>query len=135
MIAIQRGDNGIWAMPGGMVDKNETTLEAAKREFFEEAMHEAPEEDVFNITKLFDMTAKTMYCDYIDDFRNTDNAWVESMAFSFHDDTGKSVKHLHFKAGDDAKNLTWIDVESDMNLDENHRNIVKTVAKELNAHW
>lgn len=42
MIAIQRKDNHMWAMPGGMVDGNETPLEAAKREFREEALHKAP---------------------------------------------------------------------------------------------
>lgn len=41
MIAIQRKDNNMWAMPGGMLDDNETPFEAAKREFSEEALHGA----------------------------------------------------------------------------------------------
>lgn len=36
-IAIQRGDTGEWALPGGMVDPGEKVTAAAIREFQEEA--------------------------------------------------------------------------------------------------
>ena len=29
-----------------------------------------------------------MYAGYVDDPRNTDNAWMETVVFNFHDDTG-----------------------------------------------
>lgn len=29
-----------------------------------------------------------MYAGYVDDPRNTDNAWMETVAYNFHDDTG-----------------------------------------------
>lgn len=38
MVAIQRRDNNMWAMPGGMLDDNETPQIAVKREFMEEAL-------------------------------------------------------------------------------------------------
>lgn len=41
MIAIQRRDNNMWAMPGGMVECNESASAAAKREFTEEALKDA----------------------------------------------------------------------------------------------
>lgn len=41
MVAIQRRDNHMWAMPGGMLDANETPQTAAKREFQEEALNGA----------------------------------------------------------------------------------------------
>ena len=31
---------------------------------------------------------------YVDDPRNTDNAWMETVAFSFHDPSGQQVKGL-----------------------------------------
>ena len=36
-VAIQRGDTGEWALPGGMVDAGEAVKATLKREFMEEA--------------------------------------------------------------------------------------------------
>jgi ADP-ribose pyrophosphatase YjhB (NUDIX family) len=37
ILLIQRADNGLWAMPGGLVDVGETAAEGAVRELWEEA--------------------------------------------------------------------------------------------------
>ena len=34
-----------------------------------------------------------MYAGYVDDPRNTDNAWMETVVFNFHDDTGSTLLH------------------------------------------
>lgn len=39
IVAIQRRDNQMWAIPGGMVDAGEKSTNALKREFIEEAMN------------------------------------------------------------------------------------------------
>lgn len=39
MVAIQRRDNLMWAIPGGMVDAGEKATATLKREFIEEAMN------------------------------------------------------------------------------------------------
>lgn len=39
IVAIQRRDNLMWAIPGGMVDAGEKSTKALKREFIEEAMN------------------------------------------------------------------------------------------------
>lgn len=39
MVAIQRRDNLMWAIPGGMVDAGEKATSTLKREFIEEAMN------------------------------------------------------------------------------------------------
>lgn len=39
MIAIQRKDNNMWAIPGGMVDPGEKISATLKREFIEEALN------------------------------------------------------------------------------------------------
>lgn len=39
MVAIQRKDNLMWAIPGGMVDAGEKATATLKREFIEEAMN------------------------------------------------------------------------------------------------
>lgn len=38
MVAIQRHDNKMWAIPGGMVDPGEKVSTTLKREFIEEAL-------------------------------------------------------------------------------------------------
>ena len=37
-VCIQRGDSGVWALPGGMVDPGEAAIAAARRVFSEEAL-------------------------------------------------------------------------------------------------
>lgn len=39
MVVIQRRDNLMWAIPGGMVDAGEKATSTLKREFIEEAMN------------------------------------------------------------------------------------------------
>lgn len=41
MIAIERKDNKMWAIPGGMVDGDEKVSQTLKREFTEEALNSA----------------------------------------------------------------------------------------------
>ena len=38
-----------------------------------------------------------IYEGYCDDPRNTDNAWVETLAYNFHDDTCEATQDLHLK--------------------------------------
>jgi len=40
-----------------------------------------------------------VYSGYIDDPRNTDNAWIEIVVYNFHDETGEYVGLLHLHAG------------------------------------
>lgn len=64
MIVIQRGDNKTWAMPGGFVDKDETPLQAARREFFEEACNVEPGELKEKLEHLF-KNGKKVYVGYV----------------------------------------------------------------------
>lgn len=68
-----------------------------------------------------------MYEGYIDDHRNTDNAWMESIAYSFHDNNGFTVGALKLHAGDDAVGVRWVDVTPDLKLYASHKDIVMTV--------
>ena len=42
-----------------------------------------------------------VYKGYVDDPRNTDNAWMETTAYNFHDESG-IFDTVKFDAGDDA---------------------------------
>jgi ADP-ribose pyrophosphatase len=78
MIAVKRGDTGDWALPGGMVD-HESTRVAAGRELLEEAIDKTktPAHVKAYIQKCFEHTGAPTYVGYVDDPRNTDNAWME----------------------------------------------------------
>lgn len=69
MLAIRRADSGKLAIPGGMVDRGEAAPQALIRELEEETgLH-------------LDMSdAVTIYKGYVDDWRTTDHAWIETLA-------------------------------------------------------
>jgi len=137
MIAISRRDANIWAMPGGMVDGKEAANHASCREFFEEACawknpteHAKVKE---KLEKLFMEDAAVGYVGYVDDPRNTDNAWMETSCFHVHVNDKAILKNLKLEAGDDAKDAKWIKVSDDdpdfSHLYASHRQIVLDTLK------
>ena len=70
----------------------------------------------------------------MDDPRNTDNAWMETVAYNFHDDS-QMFKHINLKAGDDAKHVKWLDIDSNLKLYANHKDFIRQVAEKLDASW
>ncbi len=94
----------------------------------------------------------------MDDPRNTDNSWMETIAFNFHDEDGsvfesfkltagrvlavlKSMfKSRHCEAnvglkGDDAGSVRWMDLARDLKLYASHASFVEKAAKLHKAHW
>jgi len=45
------------------------------------------------------MLVLQVYRGYVDDPRNTDNAWMETQAYNFHDESGTSVGAFRLNAG------------------------------------
>ncbi|KAF5399657.1 hypothetical protein PHET_07055 [Paragonimus heterotremus] len=163
-VAIERGDCGEWALPGGspyflctrpfalthcctsdtfsagMVDAGEKCTDALKREFSEEALNskEATPEQLEKLRKLveeFFATGTQVYSGYVDDPRNTDNAWMETVAVNFHDETADRIARFNLQAGDDAKKVCWMDVSSDIKLYASHRDFLQLAAKLRDAKW
>ncbi|KAI6184321.1 Nudix hydrolase domain-containing protein [Aphelenchoides bicaudatus] len=124
IVAIQRHDTGEWALPGGMVDAGEKVSATLKREFTEEAL------DGVNDEQLDSLWTKgtEIYKGYVDDPRNTDNSWMETVAVNFHDDSGLLDK-AKFKAGDDAKNVKFVDVTPDLDLYASHVFVIRKLAE------
>lgn len=91
VLLIKRRDRGVWAIPGGMVDPGETAPKTLVRELLEEtgidlAGHRAT------------ILART----YVDDWRNTDHAWVSSTVALYELD-----EQIAATAGDDAADAKW----------------------------
>ncbi|CAH0398310.1 unnamed protein product [Chilo suppressalis] len=133
-VAIRRGDTGEWALPGGMVDPGEKVTTTAVREFQEEAMNSlVMSQDEKNTwtdkLKNFFSQGEIVYKGYVDDWRNTDNAWMETVAYNFHDETGATVGAIALNAGDDAVGVRWIDITPEIKLYASHERIVKDVFK------
>ena len=120
MVVIQRRDTGEWALPGGMVDFGEKAPATVKREFKEEscnafAAHLTPEQrtqEERKVDALLDdlfqgAESKVVYRGYVDDPRNTDNAWLETVAYHFHCNP-EQAKSLKLSGGDDAVSAQWL---------------------------
>ena len=95
MLVIKRRDTGDWAIPGGMVDAGEDVSRTLEREFEEEAG-----------VRLDLSGAVEVFRGYVDDRRNTDNAWMETVAKHLHLDPALA-EAMNPVAGDDAQDVRW----------------------------
>jgi len=139
-VAIQRRDNGEWAIPGGMVDAAEVVTQTLRREFGEEALNsiEATEAERKKIDATLDSFFNMgieLYRGYVDDPRNTDNAWMETVAMLFHDSEGTGVAKFKLHAGDDAVGVQWLTLSQDLKLYASHMTFLQSAAEKLGASW
>ncbi|CAF3346898.1 unnamed protein product [Rotaria sp. Silwood2] len=131
-VAIRRRDTKEWALPGGMVDPGENVSNTVMREFQEEALRDGLDENL--IKRLFSKGYK-LYESYVDDPRNTDNAWMETVAMHFHDETGQLTDHLDLHAGDDADKVVWCTVDRTLQLYASHKDFLKAAVDRFDAFW
>lgn len=114
LVVIKRVDTGEWALPGGMVDAGEHVTDTVRREFQEEAVNVGEEhahEYQHMLDELFDhRNACTVYKGYVDDPRNTDNAWMETAVMHFHC-SSELGRMIPLTAGDDAAQVQWLTIE------------------------
>lgn len=116
MIAIERTDTKQWAIPGGMVDFGEPVSATLSRELAEEALGKGAEaEEVKALEHKFkDMFATSgheVYAGYVDDPRNTDNAWMETKAVHLH--LSGADAQINLVAGDDAGKVQWMELTNE----------------------
>lgn len=113
ILLIQRGDTGDWALPGGKLDQGETSSGAASRELSEETGLSV------NFSEV-----NTAYKGYVNDPRNTQNAWFETTAIHAHL-TGDAAQQEP-KNGDDADDARWVTLTPEVlsNLYADHAKMV-----------
>ena len=133
-VCIRRKDTGELAIPGGMVDAGESVSVTLKREFGEEALNseskdkseEEREKIAAHLETIF-ASGQDVYSGYVDDPRNTDNAWMETVAKNFHDATGESFGIFKLHAGDDAAAVAWVAYSDELCLYASHKELIRTV--------
>ncbi len=79
--------------------------------------------------------ALQIYSGFIEDPRNTDNAWIETDAVNFHDDTGRVLSKFKLEAGDDAGAVAWAEVRRDMDIYPSFLFLLEQVARLRDAAW
>jgi len=111
VLLIQRADGTKqWAFPGGMVDPTDPTISAA-------AVRELWEETLLAIAGLSQYSLGPVYNGYVDDARNTDNAWMETNAYAwFLTDDVPSNKIKLSEGGDGEETLAakWVPVTPEL---------------------
>ncbi|CAF2148654.1 unnamed protein product [Rotaria magnacalcarata] len=140
-VCIVRKDTREYAIPGGMADKKEKVTDTLQREFHEEVLNfpdmdqDGKEALVNTIKNIFENGGTRIYCGYVDDPRNTDNSWMETTVYNFHDEYNEHLALINVHAGDDAAKAFWQDIDSQLSLFASHTDFVKRVTILHKAHW
>ena len=76
-----------------------------------------------------------LYSGYIDDERNTDNAWVESTSWHLHDDDNVLDAHIGSAIEEhEEPPLFWVPVDEDTVWDRHTKELLTQAAERTNAH-
>jgi ADP-ribose pyrophosphatase len=121
ILLIQRKDTGAWAIPGGMSDFGEPISGTLKRELKEETSL-ALTADRFSV----------VYAGYVDEPRNTDKAWMETVAAAALL-TPEEARTAKIGAGDDARLAKWVTIEPALltSLYASHGRFVRLALEQL----
>tara|TARA_B100001778_G_scaffold329559_1_gene330746 strand:+ start:3043 stop:4005 length:963 start_codon:yes stop_codon:yes gene_type:complete len=120
---VQRVDNGMLAIPGGVCDqRSDGSYEAVsitcKREFTEEAIGD---ESLYDIDTLFS-DGQLIYFGQVEDERNTDHAWMVTQAMLF--ENNEITQKLKLFVGDPSEVLKakWVTFPSNIDTFPMHAN-------------
>ncbi|ETO14111.1 nudix-type motif 9-like protein [Reticulomyxa filosa] len=127
-----------------MVESGDTVSNTLKKEFGEEALNSLDSnltteqkkslESSLNYFFSHSQFSHLIFKGYVDDPRNTDNSWIETVAVNFHDDQGIYASRFPLHAGDDAASVTWMTVSDHLQLYASHKLFLHQVALFHHAH-
>ena len=121
VVLIKREDTQEWGLPGAIIVGDETYVDTANR-----ALKQKTHMD------LDFRRADVLSQMYIEDFRNTDNAWMESTALHLHL-TPQQLKHVRIEEGFRVKDAAWVILTTEVinHLFANHSDILKKALNNL----
>jgi 8-oxo-dGTP diphosphatase len=102
LLCIQR-KNGSWALPGGLINKDEETEDAARRELLEETLIAAPNLKLVNVRSEVNRDPRQRTISFVYECK---------------------VKNFKSRAGDDAIDLKWFPIHHRPKLAFDHDIIV-----------
>ncbi|XP_055229690.1 transient receptor potential cation channel subfamily M member 2 isoform X2 [Gorilla gorilla gorilla] len=119
-----------WALPGGSREPGETLPRKLKRILRQE--HWPSFENLLK-------SGMEVYKGYMDDPRNTDNAWIETVAVSVHFQDQNDVElnrlNSNLHACDSGASIRWQVVDRRIPLYANHKTLLQKAAAEFGAHY
>lgn len=140
-VAVESHNISEWTIPGGLAELGDS-LNAALVVFLSKQVFSAIKPG-FSLEKSFTeeglpmmiQNAVEIYKGYLDDHRNTDNAWVETVAMNFHDETKEVVSGMEFEAEEGESMVVWQEVSSRIKLQATSSFILHKMAEIRNAHF
>ena len=147
VVVILRKDVNEWALPGGMVDPGELITLTLKREFLEEAGQDPDPDNQKELKEKLDDLFTSVgnsaddfaFVGYVDDVRNTDNSWMETVAVHYHISDKFLAENLELSGRDDALKAKWVDVDDSVkefkHLYSNHRLFVILALRKNEEAW
>jgi len=137
-VATRSKGNEKWGLPGGLRKPGQGIHELIQSEFTEEALGnlegmENQKEQLEDDLDLLFAHGQVVYKGYVDDARNTDNAWVETMAMNFHDEDGTLLTHFQFRAGEAEGAVAWLDLEFGTDFEPSTSLMLRITAQKLGA--
>ena len=85
----------------GILEAGQPVHACMKAEFTQEALGNIPDDNLRKqirgaLDNIF-LEGVEVYKGYADDPRNTDNAWIETAAFNYHDEDGSILKYFQLR--------------------------------------
>ncbi|XP_072556390.1 transient receptor potential cation channel subfamily M member 2 isoform X3 [Paramormyrops kingsleyae] len=125
-LAVWEESEGRWAIPGGLVHSDEILPERLERILGKKLC------DKIKVRMAEDTRLQTVYKGYVDDDRNTDNAWVETTAFNIHlgssallDEMNQTVQRRLVT----KESVWWREVSSTALMCAHHKEVLRRVAE------
>lgn len=138
VLAIRRRVDGLWALPGSFVRPAGTPLPVVAKVF---GVSSSDSERLrFKTVNEFLTQGTSIFQGYMDDPRNTDNAWVETDAVHCHDETDflsayPLLEPTYDDVSDAVIDVAWLTIHSDVELAFSHTLLVQRAAERLGAFW
>jgi ADP-ribose pyrophosphatase len=128
LVEKHSNDGSALAFPAGMVEPGQDVLTTLKQELVQEAVAGSEYVD-----KLFETCwMRSVYEGVVDDFRNTDWAWIETNATWFHA-TAEIADGLTLRVTDteEIRNVQWINIDDVDSMYASHLDWLNIVKLEL----